>query len=242
MQAKQPAKAIARIQAAIAKSPNNGALYDELAFVQLQTKDFNGALASANKAMQLFPSSGLAVQVYTQAQVALGQTDAAIATWEKWTAAHPSDGQAITILGSLEDAKGDQEKAKEYYKKALDIDPNNAVAANNLAYQMVEDGDNVDVALTLAQTARRKLPDSPQTADTLAWVYYYKGNYGSARDLLEDALKTNPNDASMHFHLGMIYSKTDDKANAVQQLKKAVAIDPNSKTGKDAATELAKLG
>ena len=52
------------------------------------------------------------------------------------------------------------------------------MAANNLAYLMLENGENVDVALTMAQTARRAMPDSPNSADTLAWAYYYKGTYG----------------------------------------------------------------
>jgi Flp pilus assembly protein TadD len=94
----------------------------------------------------------------------------------------------------------------------------------------------------LAQTARRLLPDSPQTADTLAWVYYYKGAYGAARDLLETALKAAPDDASMHFHLGMVYAKLNDKSDAQVQLKKATALAPTTKVGKDASAELTKLG
>jgi tetratricopeptide (TPR) repeat protein len=93
----------------------------------------------------------------------------------------------------------------------------------------------------MAQTARRSMPNSPQTADTLAWIYYYKGNYDAARDLLESALKTNPENASMQLHLGMTYSKLNDKQDALLHLKKAAALDPNSKVGKDASAELSKL-
>jgi hypothetical protein len=49
------------------------------------------------------------------------------------------------------------------------------LAENNLAYPMLEHGGNTDVARSLAQTARQKLPDSPDVADTLAWAYYKKG-------------------------------------------------------------------
>jgi tetratricopeptide (TPR) repeat protein len=129
----------------------------------------------------------------------------------------------------------------EDYKKTLAIDSSDGVASNNLAYLMVENGENVDVALTMAQTARRSMPNSPQTADTLAWIYYYKGNYDAARDLLESALKTNPENASMQLHLGMTYSKLNDKQAALLHLKKAAALDPNSKAGKNAVAELAKL-
>jgi tetratricopeptide (TPR) repeat protein len=150
--------------------------------------------------------------------------------------------RANQILGALEEAKGDDSKAMDQYKKTLQLDPNNAIASNNLAYLMVENGQNVDVALTLAQTARRILPDAPQTADTLAWVYYYKQNYGEARDLLESALRMSPDDASIHFHLGMTYIKLNDKADAQLHLKRAATLAPNTKAGKDASAELTKLG
>jgi tetratricopeptide (TPR) repeat protein len=239
---KQPTKALARVEAQIAKEPGNGNFYSELAAVQLQTKDFKGALASSQKAMQLSPSSIAAVDIYTQAEVAMKDIDPAIATWQGWTGSHPNDAHAWQMVGSLQEAKGDVSTAMEAYKKALQIDPNNAVASNNLAYLIVENGGNVDVALTLAQATRRAMPDSPNTADTLAWVYYYKGNYYAARDLLEEALRSAPDNASMHLHLGMTYSKMNDKSDAVLHLKKAAALAPNSKTSRDASNELAKLG
>ncbi len=242
LQAKQPAKAIARVQAQIAKVPGNGDYYSQLARLQLlETKDIKGAVDSSQKAMQLSPASFDAVQVYTQAQVAAGNVDPAISVWKNWINSHPTDARATQMLGVLDETKGDQTKAIEDYKKTLQLDPNNPVAANNLAYLMVENGQNVDVALSLAQTARRIWPNSAQTADTLAWVYYYKGNYGAARDLLESALKTTPNDAAMHFHLGMTYSKLNNRADAQLHLKKAASIAPDTKTGKDATAELAKL-
>jgi Tfp pilus assembly protein PilF len=86
------------------------------------------------------------------------------------------------------------------------------------------------------------LPNSPDAADTLAWAYYFKGAYGFARDLLEDAVKTNPNNASMQYHLGMVYSKLGDKSDAAIHLKKAVSLAPGSSTGKDATTALQALG
>jgi tetratricopeptide (TPR) repeat protein len=242
LQAKQPAKALARAQEQIAKSPNNGALYDQLARIQLATNDAKDAAMNAQKAMSMNGSNSGAVQTYSRAEVAMGNIDPAISTWTSWIAAHPNDSRATEILGSLDEAKGDEPKAMDEYKKALAIDPNNGEAANNLAYLMMENNDNVDVALSLAQTARRVLPDSPQTADTLAYIYYYKGNYVSARDLLENALKVTPDDASMHLHLGMTYAKLNDKPDAQLHLKKAVALAPNSRAGQQASSELAKLG
>jgi len=54
------------------------------------------------------------------------------------------------------------------YQQALNIQPDNPLASNNLAYVMLQQGGNVDVALAMAQTARRGMPDSPQAAEANA--------------------------------------------------------------------------
>ncbi len=156
--------------------------------------------------------------------------------------AHPNDAGAAAVLGTLEESRGNQSKAEAYYKKSLQIKPQQPLAANNLAYMMLENGQNADVALTLAQTARRALPNSPNAADTLAWAYYHKGAFSFARDLLEEAIKTDANNATMQFHLGMVYSKLADKNNATTHLRKAVSLAPDSTSAKDAKVALEGLG
>ena len=67
--------------------------------------------------------------------------------------------------------------------------PGNPLASNELASVMMRTGGNLDVALSLAQTARRGMPSSPGVADTLGWIYYQKGAYHSAVDSLREALR-----------------------------------------------------
>ena len=239
---KQPDKALARLNAQIEKSPKNSNLYDLLAQLQIQSKKLDQAAATAQKAMQLNPGDGEAVTLYAQIQVQRGQTANAISVWEQWSSAHPNDASAYAMLGTFEESRGDIGKAEAYYRKSLQIQPQQPLAANNLAFRMLQNGENVDVALSLAQTARRAMPNSPNTADTLAWAYYYKGTYSFARDLLEDALKTDPNNATIQYHLGMVYSKLWDKNNAVIHLKKAISLAPDSPTAKDAKAALQGLG
>jgi tetratricopeptide (TPR) repeat protein len=238
---KKADRAVTRLNAQIAKSPQNSAYYVLLAQLQLG-KDLDAAVASVQKAMQLNPADAEAILLYAQIQVQRGQTANAITAWEKWSNAHPADAGAVALLGTLEEARGNEPKAKAYYRKALQIQPDQPLAANNLAYLMLENDENPDVALNLAQAARRVLPDSSSTADTLAWAYYKKGAYAFARDLLEDAVKTNGNDAAMQYHLGMVYSKLANKNSAVLHLKKAIALAPESSSAKDAKAALQGIG
>jgi Flp pilus assembly protein TadD len=235
-------KALARLNGQIEKSPKNGSLYVLLAEFQVQTKNLDQAANSAQKAIQLNSGDAEAVMLYAQIQVQRGQTGTAISAWEQWSNAHPNDAGAVALLGTLEESRGNQSKAETDYKKALQLQPKQPLAANNLAYLMLQNGENADVALTLAQTARQAMPNSPNSADTLAWAYYHKGAYGFARDLLEDAVKTSPNNATMQYHLGMVYSKLADKGSAAVHLKKAVSLAPDSPSAKDAKTALQGLG
>jgi tetratricopeptide (TPR) repeat protein len=239
---KQPDKAEARVAEQIAKSPNNSFFYDMLASLQASSKKLDLASATAQKAMAINSGDAEAVSMYAQILGLRGQTGNAIGVWEQWLKANPADTTALAVLGMLEESRSNKPKAEAYYRKALQIKPDQAVAANNLAYMMLMNGENADVALTLAQTARRSMPTSPSTADTLAWAYYTKGAYAFARDLLEEATKEQANDATMEYHLGMVYSRLANRSAAITHLKKAISLAPSSPTAKEAQDALQAIG
>jgi len=143
---KQPAQALSRVQAQIAKSPQNSEMYDLLAELQMTTGDPKGALASAEKAMQINPADAGAVVDYTRAEISVGDPAKAVAKWQQWTKDHPADVRGFTLLGSLQESQGDRTGAMDSYKKALAMQPEQPVAANNLAYLMVDTGQNLDVS------------------------------------------------------------------------------------------------
>jgi tetratricopeptide (TPR) repeat protein len=92
---------------------------------------------------------------------------------------------------------------------------------------MLEHGGNVNVAFTLAQTARRGLPDAPGSADTLGWAYYHQGAYTSAIDTLQQAVNANPQNPTYHYHLGMAYEKANNYAQAKKELEYTLQVSPN---------------
>ena len=129
------------------------------------------------------------------------------------------------------------------YQQALAISPDNPLASNNLAYVILEQGGNVDVAMNMAQTARRGMPDSPSFADTLGWAYYHKGIYQSAINQFQEALRLNEknggaDDPVVHYHLGLAYQKANQISLARQQLEKALKLSPDNTDARKALSEL----
>ena len=90
---------------------------------------------------------------------------------------------------------------------------------------MLEHG-GVSVALTLAQTGRKGLPDLPSTADTLGWAYYNQGSYSSAIDTLKEAVKPPPT-ATLSLSSGMAYEKANNHTLAKKELEQALKISSN---------------
>jgi Flp pilus assembly protein TadD len=233
---------MARVQKQISLSPNNGAFYRELAILDFVRKDVDGARTAAQKAISLNAADFQSTELLSQLDLTSGQPDAALGLWQQWMAAHPKDTRATTRIAQIYEVKKDQKNAMIWYQKSLDLDPHNAIAQNNLAYMLSENNQDLDRALSLAQQARSERPEDPNTADTLAWVYFHKGMYSSARDLLENAEKVAPNNPSMEYHLGMVYAKLGDRANASSHLKKAVAAGQNTPVAQQATQALSSLG
>jgi tetratricopeptide (TPR) repeat protein len=241
---KQFDKAIAAANVQIAKSPNNANFYDLLGTALFNgKKDLPGAEAALRKAIELDKSNVDALEKLGKVQVQEGSADKALALYLQSTKDHPQDVAFYILSGELYEAKKDWDHAKTMYQQALSISPDHPLASNNLAYVILEQGGNVDVALGLAQTARRGMPDSPNAADTLGWAYYQKGIYQSAISQFQEALKLGekrgePDDADLHYHLGLAYQKDNKTALARQQLEKAVKLAPNNAEARKALSEL----
>ena len=97
------------------------------------------------------------------------------------------------------------------------------------------------MALAMAQTARRGLPESANTADTLGWAYYCKGIYPAAIQLFRQALDKSPRSATFHYHLGLAYQKLDKRLLARQHLEDVLKINPNYPEIEDVKKALAQL-
>ena len=238
---KQPLKAMARVQAQVAKAPNDDALYVLLGGLQVEIKDLAGAEASLHKAISINRHNVDAATLLSKVEMARGDRNGALAIAYQAVADNPANPSASFFAGTLEELVGNTQKAEELYRKALALEPNFAPAANNLAYLMLQNREDADAALALAQLARKKMPDSSSAADTLAWVYYQKGLYGFAADLLREALQKDPNNATYHYHLGMVYQKQNKKLESRKHLQRALQINPSYPAAEQIRSTLSEI-
>ena len=81
---------------------------------------------------------------------------------------------ALTLFGDHPPGTRQERGGEARFERVIGLDPDAPVAANNSAWMYAESGGNLDVALQLAQTAQRGLPESAEVSNTLGFIYYKK--------------------------------------------------------------------
>jgi len=225
---KQSDRAVAFAKSQISRNPKNAGFHIMLGQLLMeQKKDFTGAESEFRQALDLDKKNADALVKLGMVQSARGDTDQALQTYLEGSKVHPKEITFNLLAGGIYESKQDWENAKQQYQKALAIQADNPLASNNLAYVMLQQGGNVDVAFSMAQTARRQLPDNPNSADTLGWAFYHKQVYTSAINLFKEAVKKEPENALFNYHLGLAYAKAGQTSLARQQLDRVVRLQPN---------------
>jgi Flp pilus assembly protein TadD len=235
------ADALQFIQAQIDRDPNNAALCLLQGESYLRGKEMADAKRSFLRCLEIDKQNLSALMMLGQVEQSLGNLTEAVTNFQHAIALAPNNAELYTALGAIYERQGNWQGAQTAYQRALAIQPEEALAANNLAYLLLDHGGSVNVALTLAQTARRRLPDVPNSADTLGWAYFQNGAYSLAAPLLEEAVKAAPSNATYHFHLGMIYQKLHDTRRARTELEKSIHLDPNALSAEKASRALSEL-
>ncbi|CUQ67426.1 tetratricopeptide repeat protein [Candidatus Nitrospira inopinata] len=237
----KPVEGRERLLRQMAAAPQSAQHENLLGELWLATRDMDQAEQSFKKAIELDNSLLVAYmnlgQLYYQAE----KMDRAAAEYQAVVDKEPQAIQAHMMLGVIHEQKREYEKAKARYEKILALNQKFAPAANNLAWLLVEQGGNLDVALNYAQTAREQQPNDPAIADTIGWLYYKKNAYALAISLLKEAAEKLPTHPVVHYHLGMAQYKNGDKEGAKKSLQLALKLDRNFPGAQEAQQILSEL-
>lgn len=143
-----------------------------------------------------------------------GDPEAAIAALEQAMQTWPNDPRLPLTLALFAQNQTKPDKAKQAYKKALELDSDNILALNNLAWLYFE-SDHPD-ALPLAERAYKLAPQSGSVADTYGWILFNKGFHEDSLPILEKAYELEPGE-QIALHLAEAYKATGrhEKADAL---------------------------
>jgi len=198
----------------------------------------DSALAILENIHKKSPTSK-SVLALTEQKVSLGDSQGAQKNLEEWLNDHPDDLAARNVLASIYNSKNLANKANQQYLAILEIDANNPVALNNLAWNLRK-SDPVK-AMEYIETANTKSPNSTHIMDTYALVLAENGKIKKARNVIQRVTSQQPSDPTLLFHKALIEHKADDNASALRTIRTALDLGVDFADRKEAEALLNTL-
>ena len=127
------------------------------------------------------------------------------------------------LRGEFYDRQKMYDKAEEQFRKALEIDPQNAAVLNYLGYMLVDHDQKLPEALKMIREAVLLEPQNYAYLDSLGWAYFKTGQYDLAEENIRKANERNNGDPTIHDHLGEVYEKTGKLKMAVEQWQRSMS-------------------
>jgi len=219
--------AIKEIQKSIDREPERSDLKLALANLYVRVERYDEAIQIFQKLLEKDPKSADVLFRLAETYRRNGNLNLSMETFRRCSQVAPSDTNCLMQLGELLDGTGKREEAKPIYEQILKIQPDHPVALNNLAFIKAEEGVDLDQALTMAQRALQKLPNSSDVADTLGWIYIKKNLSEDAVRVFKDLVGKEPKNATFHYHFGMALLQKGDRPTAKKELEAAMQNSPS---------------
>ncbi len=217
--------AVATLKTIADKLPSNALPWQYMGIQYSRAGRFNEAVAALKKSIEINPQQEDARWLLAETYAVAKRSDSALKEYQ-WLIDN-SDKKDVAYLkqGIVYQLAKDFKKSKAAYLQAIEANPNLADAYNNLAYLTLETKGGSKEGLQWAQKAVSLNPDNAVFLDTLGWLYYQVGDYSNAQKQLDKAAKSKPELAEVHYHLGKVYEKLNDKAAANRHFSEAKRID-----------------
>lgn len=127
---------------------------------------------------------------------------------------HGDDVELLMAVAVLNVTKSNDAEAIRYFRRVVDLSPDNAVALNNLATLLAEKPDQLTEARALVDRAIKVSGRGPALLDTLGTIQIRAGQPKEAIATLEEAVAGGGGDPRYYFHLAAAYYGAQDLEKA----------------------------
>jgi putative PEP-CTERM system TPR-repeat lipoprotein len=184
------------------------------------------------------PDNGLLFNRLLKTLVAAGQPGEALALAEPWISAHPGDAGVSLSLGDLHATAGDLQQAGDWYRKVLELAPDNLFALNNLA--VILTASDPRAAVPLAKRAYEQAPRNPEVLDTYGAALLAAGHTAQARKLLTEAYGLSGQAPAIGLNLARALAAAGEPGRAREILRPLLAREFPGRT--EAQALMTRLG
>jgi len=143
---------------------------------------------------------------------------------------NPKYFDALVISGWVTDIQGRWEESLQFFKKALEIEPENKFVQIKYAYALGALGKGEE-ALKIYNRLKKEYPNDYRIYSDLGIVYNSLGNYEMALENLKKAVELNPSPET-YLNYTAILEGTGNLKEAIHYLKLYLANTPEGDTAR----------
>ncbi|HXV69230.1 MAG TPA: tetratricopeptide repeat protein, partial [Nitrospira sp.] len=199
-----------------------------LGVLQYRLKQFPEAIVHLNEAVRLVPKQPEPHIVLGLAYLQSEHFDQASAVFEEGIRHNPNSADLHFNLGTAYDKLNRFDDVVRAMEAALSLDPHHADALNYLGYSYAERGIKIDQALSLTRRAVALKPENGYYVDSLGWAFYKSGLLTEALTEIKRAVTLVGDDPVIFEHLGEIYVKQQNLADAREAWLHSLELDPSN--------------
>jgi tetratricopeptide (TPR) repeat protein len=242
-------EAVAQLKTALKHLPDSAEVHLLLARAYTQLKAYPESLASLDRVLELEPEND---------QIRLEKADVLFLEGdfikcrdyiEAILPRYPQDSQLRSLAGRCQYNLGNWESAAEHYRKAIELDCDNAVYRVNLARCRERAGNRADalkdyfeaarylfrqesyeeLSLVLARLNDLLPPDSDEAYELKsleAKMLYHEGKKHQAENIFSEVIDSGYSDSGVHYLYSLMLIEKQDRRTAEFHLSKATEIEP----------------
>jgi len=213
-----------------------GHLHLGLLFYRL--KQYPEAITHLTQAVTINPKQPEAHIVLGLTYLQKDQFDDAAKALEEGISQNPKSADLYFNLGTVYDKLNRFDDVVRAMETAIKLDPHHADALNYLGYSYAERGVKIDQALSLTKRAVALKPSNGYYIDSLAWALFKSDLLTEALTEMKRAVALAGDDPVLYEHLGEIYAKQRNLADARESWLHALELDPSNSKLMDRFREL----
>ncbi len=196
--------------------------------IQMSRQDVAGARKSFERAVAVDAAYFPAVDSLAAIDLAEGKIAQAKERFDKLLAVEPSNHKALLAIAGLRAAAGGSpEEVAQLISSAIKLNPTEVTPRLLLIDHHLKRKD-LKQALAAAQDALAAVPDSPQLLEAVGRVQALSGDFNQAVSSYTKLAALLPQSAYPHLLLADVHVARKSNDMAVQSLKRALAISPDS--------------
>jgi predicted Zn-dependent protease len=198
------------------RKPNEAAGYRMEGEIEVVLRHWEAAATAFRAALQRERDGSTAVKLHAALSGA-GKMVEADRMAADWTKENPKDAAFLFYQGDVAMTRNDYGAAETHYRAVLQLQPNNALALNNVAWILARQGKPGGIAL--AEKANSLLPDRAPLLDTLALALEVDKQLPKAIEVQVRAVRLDPSDPGLSLRLAKLYIQSGDKPRAKAELE-----------------------